>query len=91
MYRLTLTHNERKAFDWVGDRYFAGEMARLLRMECRPEPEFAEWGDDGEITFLVPESTFWFMREQAWLEECQWPCFAPELDDKLNDFLNQLV
>ena len=30
MYNLTLTADERQAFDWVGDRYNSGKVADLL-------------------------------------------------------------
>ena len=51
MYSLTLTADERRAFDWVGDRYNSGKVADLL-IDCIPEDR--EWGDDGDITFRDP-------------------------------------
>ena len=36
MYTLTLTADERRAFDWVGDRYNSGKVADLLS-DCIPE------------------------------------------------------
>ncbi len=36
MYSLTLTAEERRAFDWVGERYYAGKVAGLL-LDCIPE------------------------------------------------------
>ena len=36
MYTLTLTADERRAFDWVGDRYNSGKVADLL-IDCIPE------------------------------------------------------
>ena len=36
MYTLTLTVDERRAFDWVGDRYNSGKVADLLaRLHAR--------------------------------------------------------
>ncbi len=62
MYHLTLTKGERDAFDWVGNRYVAGEVARLL-LDCMPEG--VEWDDEGEIVFAVPEHVaFWQSGEQ---------------------------
>jgi hypothetical protein len=46
MYSLTLTADERRAFDWVGDRYKSGKVADLL-IGCIPEEW--DWDDDGEI------------------------------------------
>ena len=36
MYSLTLTADERQAFDWVGDRYNSGKVADLL-LDCIPK------------------------------------------------------
>ena len=35
MYSLTLTADERQAFDWVGDRYNSGKVADLLMIACQ--------------------------------------------------------
>jgi hypothetical protein len=88
MYQLLLTKAERDAFDWVGDRYAAGEVARLL-LDCMPED--AAWGDEGEIVFTVPEHVAWEINRLAEEEEYLWPCFAPDLSRKLNDFCQAIV
>jgi len=62
MYTLTLTADERRAFDWVGDRYNSGKVASLLR-DCIPEDR--EWSDDGDITFTIPEHIAWEINELA--------------------------
>ena len=82
MYTLTLTAVERRAFDWVGDRYNSGKVASLLP-DCIPEDR--EWGDDGDIMFVIPEHVAWAIRELAEEEENAWACFAPALAAKLND------
>ena len=69
MYSLTLTADERRAFDWVGDRYNSGKVADLL-LDCIPED--VEWGDDGEITFQIPEHVAWEIRELAEEEDHSW-------------------
>lgn len=82
MYTLTLTAEERRAFDWVGDRYNSGWVASLL-LGCVLEDR--EWGDDGDIRFDIPEHVAWEIRELAEEEGFTWPCFAPALAGKLND------
>ena len=82
MYTLTLTADERRAFDWVGDRYNSGKVADLL-LDCIPEDR--EWGDDGDITFTIPEHVAWEINELAEEEDYSWACFAPALAGKLND------
>ncbi len=82
MYTLTLTADERRAFDWVGDRYNSGKVADLLT-DCLPEDR--EWGDDGDITFHIPEHVAWEINELAEDEDYAWACFAPALVAKLND------
>jgi hypothetical protein len=62
MYSLTLTADERRAFDWVGDRYNSGKVAELL-MDCFPDDR--EWDDDGAITFQIPEHVAWEIKELA--------------------------
>ena len=88
MYRLTLTKGERDAFDWVGNRYAAGEVARLLR-DCMAAD--AEWDDEGDILFAVPEHVAWEINRLAEDEEYLWPCFAPGLSSKLNAFCQAIV
>ncbi len=83
MYTLTLTAEERRAFDWAGDRYAAGAVADLLR-ECIPEGQ-PGWEDDGDISFFLPEHMAWRVRDLAEEEGNAWPCFAPGLVEKLND------
>jgi hypothetical protein len=83
LYTLTLTADERRAFDWVGDRYNAGAVADLLR-DCIPDGQ-PEWEDDGEIVFTLPEHVAWRVRDLAEDEGNAWPCFATALAGKLND------
>jgi hypothetical protein len=88
MYTLELTSAERRAFDWVGDRYSAGQVATLL-MDYLPADR--EWSDESTITFDVPENAAWEIQRLAEEEDCLWPCFDTDLRAKLNDFLGQIV
>ena len=88
MYQLTLTKGERDAFDWVGNRYAAGEVARLL-LDCMSEDD--EWDSEGDLVFKVPEHVAWEISSLAEEEDFQWPCFAPELSSKMNDFCQSIV
>jgi hypothetical protein len=88
MYTLELTSGERRAFDWVGDRYNAGQVATIL-MDYLPTDR--EWSDDGAITFEVPEHAAWEIQRLAEEEDCLWPCFGPSLRTKLNEFLGRIV
>jgi hypothetical protein len=88
MYSLTLTADERRAFDWVGNRYNSGTFADLL-IGCIPEDR--GWDDDGEITFLIPEHVAWEIDELAEEEGYSWACFAPALVSKVNDFCWSIV
>jgi hypothetical protein len=72
LYTLTPTADERWAFDRVGDRPGGVAIADLLR-DCIPEAQ-PECGDDGEITFTLPEHVAWRGRD-----------LAPNLTCKLND------
>jgi hypothetical protein len=88
MYKLRLTKEEREAFDWVGNRYAAGDVARLL-LGCMSED--AAWDDEVEIVFTVPEHVAWEINRLAEEEEYLWPCFASDLARKLNDFCQAIV
>ncbi len=88
MYSLTLTADERRAFDWVGDRYNSGKIAGRL-LECIPENR--EWSDDGDLMFEIPEHIAWEINELAEEEGYLWPCFAPDLAEKLNEFCSGIV
>jgi hypothetical protein len=83
MYSLTLTAEERRAFDWVGHRYNSGKVADLL-VDCIPQGR--DWDDEGEITFVIPEHVAWEINELAEEESYAWASFDPALAAKLNDF-----
>jgi hypothetical protein len=88
MYSLTLTAEERRAFDWVGDHYNSGKVADLL-MDCIPDD--LEWDDSGDITLQIPEHVAWEIDQLAEEEGYSWACFAPALAAKLNGFCWSIV
>ena len=88
-YTLTLTIDERRAFDWLGDRYGTGEPIAATLRGCLPDD--AEWTQPGDITFLVPEHEAWLIAARAWDEGDLWPCFAPELALRMTAFTSSLV
>ena len=88
MYSLTLTAEERQAFDWVGDRYNSGNVANLL-IDCIPVDH--DWDDDCDITFTIPEPIAWQINQFADGEDYSRACFAPALVAKLNDFCWSIV
>lgn len=90
-YTLTLSHDERKAFDWVGDRYNAGTVASLLLMNCSTTDDSIGWDDKGDMTFDVPEYVAHLIRDLAEEEDNTWPCFADELAEKMRTFTDLIV
>jgi hypothetical protein len=88
MYSLTLTADERQAFDSVGDRCNSGKVADLLT-DCMPENQ--EWSHDGDITFNIPEHVAWQINELAEEEGYSWACFAEDLAGELNDLCWSIV
>lgn len=98
MYKLTLTHSERKAIDWVGNRYLNGDdLYRLLwESECTThvdgmDDDELEWSGSYSITFLIPESIAWGIQANAQLEDGYWPCFSDELAEKMQRFVDSIV
>ncbi len=89
-YSLTLTHHERQAIDWVGNRYWNGtQLWRWLWLDSLQCDNEIEWIDESEITFYVREEVAWLIKAAA--EEEGWPCFGPGLVMKLNEFLSQII
>lgn len=68
MYDLTLSPSERGALDWVGYRYWNGEeFYGLLFFESFVTPiKLGGW--EGSLTFHVPESVAWKIKERVELE-----------------------
>lgn len=92
MYALTLTKDERKAIDWIGNRYAHGyDLYNLLwgRSDCYPND--ADWDADCDMTFITPENVAQKVNKMG--EECEyrWDCFAPDLCEKLNQFCASVV
>lgn len=83
MYQLTLTMEERRAFDWVGDRYESYDVYKLL-LDCTD----AEWDSNMDITFNIPEHIAWAIEDA---HDPSWACFADELKEKLNNFLASVI
>jgi hypothetical protein len=92
MYRLTLTKEERKAIDWIGNRYPHGnDLYLLLWAKSEPIPDDMDWDAEGEMEFLIPEHIAWEIDAMG-LGSCyKWDCFSDELVIKLNAFCGQLV
>ena len=93
MYQLTLTIAERRAIDWVGNRYAHGtDLYKLLWASgCEAFPNDADWDNTSDITFYVPEHVAWQINEIG--EECNylWDCFAASLGAKLCEFCCKVV
>ncbi len=89
-YSLTLSHGERAAFDWVGSRYSStGSDMKELIVQGMPSDQ--EWDDPSDITFIIPESVSWEMKNIAEEEEFLWPCFSSRLAAKMNQFLDNII
>jgi hypothetical protein len=95
MYELTLTLSERKAIDWVGNRYSNGADLFSALQDCSSSSAHGEdedaWDTDGDITFHVPEHVAWKITENAANEDGYWPCFSPELAEKMQRFVDAIV
>ena len=92
MYTLTLTYGERRAVDWIGDRYRHGdELFKLLWSGCRHRPDNAEWQSRETITFEVPEHIAWVIGEMGEEGNYLWDCLASELSEKLTEFCMNIV
>lgn len=91
MYHLTLTLAERKAIDWIGHRYSNGDELFKLLWGCENHQPDEDWDFDGDITFDVPQHVAWEIRDNAESEDGFWPCFAPDLAEKMQAFCDSIV
>lgn len=89
IYHLTLTKSERAAFDWVGDRYHTGLAVKSILLNCIDGE--AEWDDDFDIRFTVPEHRAWEIMDLAEKENNNWPCFDDSLCAKMWDFVDRII
>jgi hypothetical protein len=90
MYTLTLTHAERAAITWVGNRYAHGyDLYKLLETEC--DDCELEWDAPEDVTFNVPEFVAWQILEIADACNNRWDCFSPKLTTKMIRFCMQIV
>lgn len=89
MYSLTLTQDERAAFDWVGGRYATGNNVSSILCEYLKEDQ--EWGQEGDITFEIPEHAAWKIRDLCEEEEMLFPCFGDNLVLKMTGFCSEIV
>lgn len=90
MYTLTLTHAERRAIDFVGNRYATGyDFKRTLISEHVTESDI--WDADDEVTYTIPEHVAWNICNLFEQEDYLFPCFALELSSKLIEFTNEVV
>lgn len=90
MYQLTLNHGERKAIDWIGDRYAHGnDLYYRLWHDSEASPNDADWDSPADITFVVPEHVAWQIKDIV--EQDNLACFAPELCRKLCEFCDKIV
>lgn len=90
MYRLTLTGQERRAINWIGNRYAHGDkLAHLLWIECE-YPNDADWLGADDITFTISEYCAYEIKEIGYDCNHRWDYFAPALRDKMNDFIEMI-
>ena len=88
-YKLSLTKDERDAFNWVGDRYATGDNVSTLLCGCLPDDK--QWDDEGDILFPVPEYIAWEIKLCSEEENDFWPCFDDALKLKMIKFCESIV
>lgn len=92
MYTLTLTLRERKAIDWVGHRNWNGtSLYRNLWVCSDASPIDADWDSDCDITFSIPESAAWDIKECWKFEGREIPHFDDELKGKILTLINSII
>ena len=90
MYQLTLSRSERRAIEWIGNRYANGD--NLYSLLCDADwGNCRQWDEPQDITFTFHENVAWGMLDIREAEDGHWPCFSPELACKLNVFCETIT
>ena len=92
-YKLTLTHDERKAIDWIGNRYFHGDELYHLLMDSIKFYNTLEntWIDPITITYEIPEHLAWSIKDGIESENYELTCFNDKLKNKLLKFIYSII
>ena len=95
MYKLTLTAGERKAIDWIGNRYAHGDDLYDLLIVCTQTCDAVDNGDDTwtgphDITFEIPEVTAWIIKDMV-DQNPSLDCFSSTLVDKFHRFSSAIT
>lgn len=91
MYELMLTHSERMAINWVGNRYGHGTDLYRQLLKGYWYPLDANWDSDVDIRFEIPEYVAWRIRDIGEEDNFLWTCFSPEFAQKMNDFCDKII
>jgi len=95
MYKLTLTYTDRSAIDLIGNRYAHGDELYELLIVCDQTIEHAHdngddtWTGRDDITFHIPESTAWRIKDI--IEQDNLACFAPALVCKMQELSDKII
>ena len=88
-YTLTLSLAERRAIDWIGDRYAHGnELYSLLWARCEQTPDDADWDDPRPIDFTFTPKRAHDLTTIRDDDQGHWTCFAPEFAKKFDELCN---
>ena len=89
MYEITLTSEERRAIDWIGNRYFHGDplFGFLWDIKVITTEIETDWSDKDPITFKIPHEIAHMI-----CDELEFPLthFADELNEKFKAFCKEV-
>jgi len=94
MYTLILTSEDRKAIDWIGNRYRHGnELFSVLWSECDQHAtgscsDCLNWDSPQPIRFDIPENVAWHIVEIIY-EGLD--CFSDDLRSRLWEFTDKVI
>ena len=90
-YTLTLTRDERRAIDWIGNRYWHGSEFRKLLESC-VDDDHNKWSEEADMTFHIQESIAWEISNHILDEDGdQLACFSLDFCKKLYEFCGKIV
>ena len=103
-YDLILTLGERKAIDWIGNRYVHGNELYHILQACHQQvisddvdvddsefmpTDFGSWDGNCTIRFCFQEHQAWQVKDL--LQDTQLECFDDDFAAKLHKFIDDII
>lgn len=92
MYQIKLNQEDRKAIDWIGNRYGHGTSLKniLESLEVERNPD-VDWESHLDIIYQIPEYKAWELKEVVEGDNLDCINLGSNLAQELTRFINSIV